>query len=58
MPASGNAAASVHERRVGFGKTFARGTRTSSAYVPFVGPPRISYPSAGASSRSPQYRSG
>ena len=34
--ASGNAAASSHEKRAGFGKRFASGTLTSSAYVPFV----------------------
>src|SRR5581483_5610864 len=37
-PASGNAAASSHENRAGFGKTFSAGTLTSSAYVPPVAP--------------------
>ena len=57
-PASGTAAASVHDSRPGLGATNAAGTAIRSAYVPWRGTPSVSQLGPGDSSLSPQLRLG
>ncbi len=57
-PASGSAAASCHDSRCGFAKTFAAGIAISSANVPPSGPPRMRNSGPGWSSRTPHASEG